>query len=157
MKIKNFWIVLAVVVILVCICEHAFGSEMVPMRVIASQLNGRAWPTRKSQLEAFFDYGDIVQATGKWSDDHDWVEIKGGESGTVWCDARYLTERMDHFIASNEGRRSVKIRKHPVDGKVVGYLRGGKTLKITQVVLGWGRCDRGWIDLGYLCEVEKQD
>ena len=154
MRIRNFWIVLVILVVLFAVMKNAFGEEPVSMTVIASQLNGRAWPTTKSRQEAFFDYGDVIESTGKWSDDRKWVEIKGGEGGTVWCMAKYLTERMDCFVASNEGRRSVKIRNVPVDGKVVGYLKGGKAVKISQVILGWGKCKSGWIDLDYLCEVE---
>ena len=126
--------------------EHTF------MTVIASQLNGRAYPTTKSVQEAFFDYGDRIEATGKWSDDYQWVEVVGSESGTTWCKAQYLTERTESFTVINEGRKAVKIRKSPVDGKVVGYLKAGKTLKISQVILGWGKCQSGWIDLEYLCE-----
>lgn len=158
MKVKHFWIVIVIVVVLLTIARHGFGEETIRMTVIASQLNGRAWPTTKSRQEAFFDYGDMVEATGKWSEDKKWVEIKGGEGGTVWCMAKYLTERTDSFVASNEGRKAVKIRKSPVDGKVVGYLKGGKTVKISQVILGWGKCKTGWIDLSYLCEeVDSED
>ncbi|MBO6270839.1 MAG: SH3 domain-containing protein [Clostridium sp.] len=154
MKLRDFWIVLVVIVVLFAAVKCAFGEDSVKMTVIASQLNGRAFPTTKSRQEALFDYGDVVNSTGKWSDDHKWIEIKGGEGGTVWCMAKYLTERMDCFTASNEGRRAVKIRKTPVDGKVIGYLKEGKTVEISQVILGWGKCKSGWIDLGYLCEVE---
>lgn len=154
MKAKYFWIVIVIAVIVFCFMEKAFGDDSIQVRVIANQLNGRSWPTVKSRQEALFDYGDVIEATGKWSDDHNWIEVKAGEDGTVWCKACYLTERMDSFVASNEGKRAVKIRKRPIDGKVVGYLKGGRTLKITQVVLGWGKCNSGWIDLGYLCEVE---
>lgn len=156
MKKGRFLVVLITLVMVftsVSIAEDAEVSEPVEMIVIASQLNGRAYPTKKSSKEAFFDYGDVVNATGKWSEDHKWIEIMAGEGGTVWCKAEYLTERTDSFIASNEGRKAVRIRKSPVDGRVTGYLKAGKTTKITQVILGWGKCSKGWIDLGYLCEV----
>ena len=56
---------------------------------------------------------------------------------------------------TNENRSSIKIRKRPVNGTVIGYLKPGKTLTITQVVLGWGKCKYGWVDLGYLVEIEE--
>lgn len=156
MKLRHFWIWIAVIVALFAAMKWAIGEGETTMFVTASQLNGRAFPTTKSRVEAFFDYGDLVEATGKWSDDHKWVEIKGGEGGTVWCMARYLTERTESFKAVNEGRKSVNIRKSPVEGKVVGKLKGGRMIKISQVVLGWGKCKSGWIDLEYLCEVEEK-
>ena len=126
----------------------------IDLQVTASVLNGRAWPRKSAKVEAFWDDGDWVESTGKWSNDHQWVEIYGGEDGTVWCSIRYLTERPMPFKVQNEGRKSVKIRKTPVDGKVVGYLKSGQTTTITQVVLGWGKCKSGWIDIGYLVELE---
>ena len=165
---------LALTVVLTILCIFIFGVvlfttgrgesiedeehiEPVYLTVIASQLNCRAFPTTKSHKEAFFDYGDVIEATGKWSEDYKWIEVVAGEGGSAWCMAKYLTERTDSFIASNEGRKSVRIRKSPVDGRVMGYLRPEKTVKITQVVLGWGKCKKGWIDLGYLCEVEEKE
>ena len=54
----------------------------------------------------------------------------------------------------NEEYKKIKIRSHPVNGKIRGYLKRGKTAEITQTVLGWGRCSKGWIDLNYVTEVE---
>lgn len=153
-KMERILTLVVCLVVCLCLAQVAFGEERT-MYVIADLLNGRAWPTTKSRQEAFFEYGDQVTATGKWSEDKQWIEIKGGEGGTVWCKAQYLTERMNSFTASNEGRKSVRIRKSPVNGKVVGYLKGGRTLEITQVILGWGKCGKGWIDMEYLCEVEE--
>ena len=127
------------------------------LMVTASVLNGRAWPRKTAHKEAFWDDGDWVYSTGKWSDDRKWVEVYGGEAGTCWCYVQYLNERTESFKALNECGHKVKIRKTPVDGKVTGYLKNGKTVTITQVVLGWGKCKTGWIDLGYLVELENED
>lgn len=120
-------------------------------------LNGRAWPRKTASIEAHYADGEWVDATGKWSDDHKWIEVVGGESGTVWCSMAYLTERPHSFKVLNEHKTGVKIRKTPVNGTVVGYLKPGKTLTITQVVLGWGKCKSGWIDLQYLVEVVEDE
>lgn len=125
------------------------------MVVTATMLNGRAKPTTKSTIEAFFDRGDLVEPTGKWSDDRQWVEVVAGETGTVWCAAGYLTECPEPVYFINDYGASVKIRRSPVDGKVVGYLKPDETLLITQVVLGWGKSDKGWINIGYLSAIEN--
>lgn len=144
-------VVFFAVVFLVLFPSHA---EETKMYVIASQLNGRAFPTKKAQVEARFDYGEIITATGNWSDDMKWVEIKAGENGTCWCKADYLTERLHTFTVENEHDSRIKIRKIP-NGKVKAYLGAGKKTKITQVVLGWGKCSKGWVDLSYLIEIEE--
>ena len=156
---KSLVIFLAVVflaiILLACalFMNPAIGEGDAKLLVTASILNGRAWPRTTAKIEAFYDDGEWVDATGKWSDDRKWIEVIGGETGTVWCAMKYLTERPMTFKVINENRSSVKIRKHPVDGAVVGYLKPGKTLKITQVVLGWGKCKSGWVDLDYLVEL----
>lgn len=91
--------------------------------------------------------------TGQWSDDRKWVEIYGGETGVVWCDARYLTETYNDTIAYNREYNKIKIRKTPIDGRVTGYLYKGKELKIDRIVLGWGHSRRGWIDMS-LVDIE---
>lgn len=99
----------------------------------------------------------MLEATGEWSDDHKWVQVRGGEIGLVWCCADYVTERTDAFRVTNESKRKIKIRSKPVNGKVTGYLKPGRSLTISRVVLGWGKCKSGWIDLEYLIEEEIPD
>ena len=105
-------------------------------------------------MEAIYDFGDRLEPTGEWSYDRQWVEVVGGESGTVWVNAKYVSEEWGVFIYRNTENGRVKIRKKPVDGKVVGYLGRNRTVEIDRVVLGWGHCKRGWIDMGYL---EKEE
>lgn len=119
----------------------------------ANLLNGRAKPSKRAKIEARFDRGDEVIATGQWSDDRKWVEVYGGETGVVWCDARYLTETVDEIVVCNLGYNKIKIRKRPIDGRVTGYLYKGRELHIDRIVLGWGHCKKGWIDLN-LAEIE---
>lgn len=128
------------------LCE---GTKVI---VIASQLNGRLSPSKSAHREAMFDRGDVLTATGRWSKDHKWIEVNGGESGTVWCDIRYVSERTDTFMITNYGNTAVKIRSKPVNGKVTGYLKKGKYMEVTQELLGWGKTEKGWIDLSYVIE-----
>lgn len=127
------------------------------LHVIANLLNGRAKPSKKSTVEARFDKYDTVEATGEWSNNHEWVEVMGGESGTVWCSIQYVSEIYEPVIYENRGRQRIKIRKKPIDGRVVAYLYGGKTIKITQIVNGWGKSKKGWIDMSYLVEGDPEE
>lgn len=125
--------------------------------VMVKLLNGRARPSKKSFQEARFDYGDSLEETGEWSADHNWIEVYGGETGTVWVHINYISERKKVFTVMNENYKQVKIRKSPVSGKITGYLKKGKELEIDSVVMGWGHCSKGWIDLYYVEEVSGDD
>lgn len=120
--------------------------------VTANRLNGRSAPRKTASKEALWDQGDELIPTGEWSESHKWIEVKGGETGTVWCDIRYVTERTDEFVVVNIDYNKVKLRKTPVVGTVIGYLKRDKELWIDQVVLGWGHSSRGWIDLSLVYE-----
>lgn len=122
--------------------------------VTARLLNGRLRPSKGAMRTAFFDRGDVLELTGYWSEDHDWVEVYAGEAGACWVARQYVTERTESFTVINENYDKVKIRKKPSDkSRVSGYLRQGRELEITQVILGWGKCKKGWIDLYYVEEV----
>lgn len=148
---------LIVLLLLLATFSSGLAEDKVLLRVTATQLNGRARPSTKSKVEAFWDYWDYVEATGKWSNDKEWIEVKGGECGTVWCSAKYLTEISDPIKAKNTDYKSIKIRSRPENGKVIGYLKKNKTVTITQVVLGWGKCRKGWIDMNLLTEIETDN
>ena len=113
-------------------------------------LNGRADPRKTGFIEARFDAGDLLEATGEWSDDHHWIEVVGGETGTVWVYADYVSETKRDLYYINNDYKKVKIRSKPVNGKIVSYLKKGKKIKITAIVLGWGKTKKGWIDMSYL-------
>ena len=130
------------------------GEENEPytiMYVTASQLNGRAEPSKKAMIEAQFDHLDEVRVIS-WSKNHHWIEVIGGETGTVWVWWEYLSEQQEDYTTWwNEYGSAVKIRKEPY-GKVIGYLKKGKEVVVTQTIFGWGKTDKGWIDLSYLTE-----
>ena len=122
---------------------------MNPLYVTADRLNGRASPNKHSDVEARFDRGDDLIPTGQWSSDHCWIEVRGGETGTVWVNIKYVTERIDDRYMRNDRHNKVKVRSHPVNGKVRGYIKKGEQIELTQIVLGWGRIDSGWVELAY--------
>lgn len=125
-------------------------TEMTKLTVTANMLNGRAKPGKQSSVEAVFDRGDILEALG-WSENHHWIEVRGGETGTVWVWWGYVSERTDETRWWNNCGTKVKIRKEPF-GTVTKYLKRGGEVVVDQIVLGWGHCSDGWIDLSYLTE-----
>ena len=153
MKKILIWILIAIwFFILFGDYSHANSETMEKseMYVTASILNGRSKPSKKSSVEARFDFNDVVDAVG-WSNNHHWIEVIGGETGTVWVWWEYVTERTDEFKVVNDQKSKVKIRKEPY-GRLTGYLKPGKSLTIDRVIFGWGHCSRGWIELNYLTE-----
>ena len=152
MKRILVWIFVALWILLLLYTAPIKAEEIEPtdFYVTASLLNGRAKPSKKSSIEARFDYGDSITAID-WSNNHHWIEVNGGETGTVWVWWEYVTERTDEFTATNNNSYKVKIRQEP-GGRLVGYLKPGKTVEIDRVIFGWGHCSKGWIDLDYLTE-----
>lgn len=127
--------------------------EDVPMYVVADELNLRTTPSKRGYTIARALDGDVLHTAGEWSKDYRWVKIFHVEYGWLWCSYHYLTERTDEFYVETLWDTPIKIRKEAVNGRVTGYLRKGKQMKITQVVLGWGKCRQGWIDLSYCIEI----
>ena len=124
-----------------------------PLYVTASVLNGREEPTKKAEVSAFYDYGDVVFPTGQWSRNGEWVEVQGGENGTAWVYYKFVTARKKPFTVTNENNGKIKVRSRPGGkGRLKGYIRHGKTIEIDQVINGYGRCSRGWVDLDYFIE-----
>lgn len=130
---------------------HSESFEHTEVVVTAKLLNGRATPSKKAKVEALFDRGDVLKAYD-WSESHHWIEVEGGETGTVWVWWEYLTEQTeDYSVWINDYGTDIKIRREPF-GRVTGYLKRGKEVVVTQIVLGWGKCDNGWIELKFLTE-----
>ena len=125
-------------------------SSYLNMTVTASLVNGRAKDSKRSSVESRFDLGDSVRAI-RMSKNHHWIEVIGGETGTVWIWWEYLTERTDEFRVWNSSGSTIKVRKEPF-GTVIGYLKKEAEAIIDQVIFGWGRTERGWIDLNYTTE-----
>ena len=125
-------------------------EEPTRVYVTVKLLNGRARPSKKAMVEARFDKGDILEAL-QWSKKHHWIEVTGGETGTVWVYWEYVTERLEDSRWWNSSGVKVKIRKEPF-GTVIGYLPKDGEIIVDQILLGWGHCNRGWVDLSYFEE-----
>jgi len=152
MKKIFIWILLIFWILLLLHADSVQAEDLEPtdVCVTASVLNGRAKPSKKSRVEAIFDNGDQLTAIG-WSANHHWVEVRGGEPGTVWVWWEYVTERTDEFTVINDGKSKIKLRKEPY-GTVTGYLKPNKELVIDRVIFGWGHSNKGWIELYYVTE-----
>ena len=143
------------VILLLSIIFGAAAEDLNDMHITAHQLNGRTRPSKKSMVEVVFDHNDTVSPTGKWSADHKWVEVIGGENGTVWCCVDYLSERDDVFTVYSLNPGKIRVRSQQGAGKVTGSVKKEQRIEITQVVMGYGRCKRGWVDLSYFIEEEE--
>lgn len=116
---------------------------------IADKLNGRAAPNKKAKVEAYFEYGDELEVVGYSGN---WVEVIGGETGTVYVSAQYVAESMEKERYRNVSGGRVIIRKEPsVDAKSCNdFVKAKKTVTISAVVDNWGYIkDRGWVCLDY--------
>ena len=123
---------------------------------IADKLNGRYAPSTKSDKEMVLFYGDEVEALEL--NDSGWVKIIGGESGTVWCKAEFLSASVEPRKWKNTSGGSVNMRKAPsLEAKTCGRVKKGRVMKITAEVLGWGYIkDQGWVDLDYFTLEEPE-
>ena len=134
-------------------CSADEPEEKTMAYVLATDLNCRMYPRKRSIAVTSLENGQEIALTGNWSEDHRWVEIWHPEFGNLWCDYHYLTERTDSFMIETLCDSPVKIRSQVFNGRVTGYLKKGKEIEITQVILGWGKCKQGWIDLSYCIEL----
>ena len=142
---------------LIIVCDAYVEEPETYTTLIAtgSNVNCRMAANKHSYIVTELERGQTIQSTGRWSKDHQWIEIDHPEHGRLWCNYQFLTERTDSFLVETLWNEPIKIRKVPFNGKVKGYLRKGRTLEITQVIFGWGKCKQGWIDLEYCIEIEE--
>lgn len=120
--------------------------------VKAKLLNGRSEPKKNASIECRFDKDDSILATGNWSNDHHWIEVVGGETGTVWVYADYVSEYQSPVYIVNYDYKKLKIRSRPFDGKITGYLKRDKPVQAECIILGWAKTVKGWINMRYVEE-----
>lgn len=124
-------------------------DEYQPLYVMCNNLRGRMRAGKKYEAVTSFDMGMKVMPTGRISEDRQWVEIRTAEFDVVWCNINYLTETTEVLHIYTLWDEGVRIRSKPGGGKVTGTARKNQTLEITQVVMGYGKCSRGWVDMEY--------
>lgn len=144
-------IIVAVVVLLgVFACSIYTGAhaENEILYVCVSEdswLNGRAEPHKDSFVTLKLYSGDTVEVVGTSGE---WVEVIGGETGTSFVSSKYLSQTLEPFTVTNVSGGRVKVRSY-IDGKVVGYVKAGKSVKVTRTMLGWGYIGNGWVKLEF--------
>lgn len=111
-----------------------------------SYLNGREKPSKKAFITMRLFRGDVVDVIGFSGD---WAHIIGGESGTSFVKAKYLSTILEPVKYQNVSCGRVKVRTHPVSGSTAAWISSGKTVTVHSIVSGWGRISSGWIDLSY--------
>lgn len=133
-------------------CEEEEQEKPALLYVMSDGLRGRIRPGKKFASVCVFDMWTPLEPTGRMSEDHLWVEIETAENDLVWCHIDYVTERREVIHVYTLWDEGVKIRQRPGYGKVTGTARKGQVLEITQVVMGYGKCSKGWVDLEYFIE-----
>ena len=109
-------------------------------------LNGRMKPSTKSSITMRLFNGDMLEAI---SFDGEWVEVIGGESGTSYVKAQYLSELQEPAYFRNVSGGRVRVRKSPESSRTTAWVSSGQRIKISRVLLGWGYTKDGWVDLQY--------
>jgi len=148
-------VLVAVLTILCAIGGSLAEEQPVTMYVTVSAdswLNGRSAPDTHSSVEARFQAGDTVDV---YEVNGNWAKVAGGESGTVWCTAAYLSDtapdaQPETRTVQADGR--VRVRETP-DGSTVRWLKNGDTVKVQFTIGGWACIGDGYVLETYLNEV----
>ena len=124
----------------------------------SSHLNGRAKPVN-GPIEMKLYLGDKVEIVSYGRDG--WVEIIGGETGTVWVKDAFLTdewytlENPEVYRISSNGR--VRVRTIP-DGEASGWAKNGDMVTVSAIAVKngvtWAKIEDGYVMERFLTEVE---
>lgn len=137
-------------IIILMLAVPAFADEEYPVLYSMSKsLQGRIRPGKQYEALVSFDLWTQLYPTGRTSDDRMWIEVRSVEGDLVWCNANYLTETMNVLHVYTLWDEGVKIRSKPGNGKATGIARKEQILEITQVVMGYGKCSKGWVEMDY--------
>lgn len=109
-------------------------------------LNGRAKPSIKSSVEMRIPDGEAVEAV---SYNGGWVEVLGGETGTVWCKAEYLSSTQEATKYRNASGGRVFVRDGIKGAKTGSVVPANKVVNVTREIEGWGYIGTGWVDLKF--------
>lgn len=149
---KAQWKIILLILIFLALLFLPFKSAAETLFCTASTLNGRAEPSKKARVEAQFSYGDEMEVVG-YTDN--WIEVVGGETGTVFVSAKYCASSLEKVKYQNTSGGRVIIRESPEGKKKNDWIKVNKKVTVSAEVDGWGYiADRGWIDLSYFNEVE---
>lgn len=152
-RLFPFLIALVIVLAVLVAIKGSLAEEQPTQMYVAvsagSWLNGRYAPDQHSSVEARFQSGDTVDV---YEVSGDWARVAGGESGTVWCDIRYLSAtapggQPETCTVQADGR--VRVRETP-DGALVRWLNDGDTVTVQCHIDGWAYIGDGYVQDQYL-------
>lgn len=152
-RLFPFLIALVIVLAVLVAFKGSLAEEQPVTMYVAvsagSWLNGRYEPDTHSSVEARFQSGDTVDV---YEVSGDWARVAGGESGTVWCDIRYLSAtapggQPETCTVQADGR--VRVRETP-DGALVRWLNDGDTVTVQCHIDGWAYIGDGYVQDRYL-------
>lgn len=146
---------LFLILLLITCCYMCFSRACAEetLYCTASLLNGRAEPSKNARVEAQFEYGAELTVVGY---NGEWVEVVGGETGTVFVSAKYVAASLEATKYQNVSGGRVFIREEPDGEKTNQCVKANKTITICASSNGWGYIDgRGWVDLSYFSEVAE--
>ena len=154
-------IVVIIAAIAIAIIATAVGASAKENTLYVSvdegtYLRGRKSPSLDAAVEMKLYNGEevtVVSAKGEW------VEIEGGEPGTVWCYSEFLKSSSDdadckkYEVVSNG---KVRVRKE-INGEKLRYVRNGDILEVKFFVDGWAYLGDGYIMQEFLKEIVCED
>lgn len=144
---KRFFSLFLIFVVFLCMPLFSCLSESHYVMISeGTYLNGREKPSKKSFITMRLFRGDTVDVIGFSGD---WAEVIGGESGTSFVKAKYLSTVLEQAKYKNISCGRVKVRKEPVSGSIAAWIPTDKIVTVHAIVSGWGRIRSGWIDLSY--------
>lgn len=121
-------------------------SETLYVCTNGDDLNGRAAPSKNADIEMRIPNGEKVEAVSYRGG---WVEVLGGETGTVWCKAEYLSSAQEAAEYRNSSGGRVFVRDGIEGAKTGLVVRANDTVSVSREINGWGYIRSGWVNLKF--------
>lgn len=151
MLCKMPWVMFLCVLLLLLELPSA-SCETLYVVTQGDDLNGRSEPSIHAPVEMRIPNGEAVQSV---SSQNGWVEIVGGETGTVWCREEYLSSAPEASKFRNVSGGRVFVRDTVKGHKTGLEVPANKTVTVRIQRDGWGKVSSGWVDLSFFEEVCK--
>lgn len=122
------------------------SAETLYVCTSGGDLNGRARPDPHARIEMKIPNGDSVEAVSR---QNGWVQVIGGETGTVWCAQEYLSSSPQPLKYRNTSGGRVFVRRDIKGAKTGLEISSGKVVTVRRQMSGWGYVGTGWVDLDF--------
>lgn len=146
LDVEVFVFVIIILIALVVLLPSFANAEILYVCTRGDDLNGRSAPDKSARIEARFANGEALEAV---SYRDGWVEVIGGETGTVWCSEKYLSSSQEAVKYRNTSGGRVFIRDE-IEGCKTGLeVRSDRVVTVQRQMNGWGYIGTGWVDLSF--------